>query len=57
MFPKDGTLATCVAWFPTNGTEAPSSLTNLTSGRESKQAPSEARETLHPAGEYIFEWV
>jgi len=50
-----GTRATCVAWFPTNGTEAPSSLTNLTSGRESKQAPSGARETLHPAGVYIFE--
>ena len=27
-----GTRATCVAWFPTNGTEAPSSLTNLSLG-------------------------
>ena len=52
-----GTRATCVAWFPTNGTEAPSSSTNLTSGRESKQALSGTRETLHPAGECIFEWV
>ena len=52
-----GTRATCVGWFPTKGTEAPSSSTNLTSGRESKQAPSGAREALHPAGECIFEWV
>ena len=27
-----GTRVTCVAWFPTNGTEAPSSLTNLSLG-------------------------
>ena len=27
-----GTRATCVAWFPTKGTEAPSSLTNLSLG-------------------------
>ena len=52
-----GTRATCVAWFPTKGTEAPSSSTNLTSGRESKQTPSGTRETLHQAGECIFEWV
>ena len=29
----------------------------LASGRESKQTPNGAHETLHPAGEYISEWV
>ena len=50
-----GARATCVVWFPTNGREAPISSTNLTSGRESEQALSGTRKTLHPAGECIFE--
>ena len=60
MFPKDGRMVLVLpAWrgFQQKVRKHRVHWPTLASGRESKQAPSGARETLHPAGKYIFVWV
>ena len=60
MFPKDGRMVLVLpAWrgFQQMVRKHRVHRPTLASGRESRQAPSGACETLHPAGEYIFQWV
>ena len=60
MFPKDGRMVLVLpAWrgFQQKVRKHRVHRPTLASGRESRQALSGARETHHPAGEYIFQWV